>query len=427
MTVSLIKGQKADVTKGKPDLHSIIVGMGWNSGASIDIDFSAFLLGAGGKVTQDEDLIFYGNPAGGGSSVRLSTSEKRWGGSDKEQVTLEHRAIPQQYERIAFTLTIYDADARRQSFSQVDGTYIRIMDAATGAELLRFELGQSGSVETAIVVGELYRYNNEWKFNAIGSGYTGGLGALCDSFGIEVKDDASSASSKPQPGQPPAPPVPQADAPPPAPPVRQEASPPPQPVQLQKIELKKRGDTINLQKNSGSLGELLINLNWNQKKSSGFFGSKRIDLDLGCLFEMKDGQKAVIQALGNAFGSLRNPPYIALDGDDRTGSVSTGENLRINGSHISEIKRILVFAFIYEGVSKWTEADGVVTIKQSHGPDIVIRLDEPDNRKRMCGIAMITNVRDETFSVEKLVHYVEGHRQLDQAYNWGLKWVAGSK
>ncbi|MNC10793.1 Tellurium resistance protein [compost metagenome] len=184
---------------------------------------------------------------------------------------------------------------------------------------------------------------------------------------------------------------------------------------------------IKLQKGTDSLGEIQINLNWYQKKSSGWFGSKGIDLDLGCLFELKNGIKGSVQALGESFGSLNRPPYISLDGDDRTGSIATGENLRINGHYLSEISRIVIFAFIYEGITNWSEADALVTIKQQGGPEIEVRLDEHNNNKGMCAIAMIRNQNDETFSVERLVEYFGGHQELDQYYNWNLRWEAGSK
>ncbi|MBW7456055.1 TerD family protein, partial [Paenibacillus sepulcri] len=200
-------------------------------------------------------------------------------------------------------------------------------------------------------------------------------------------------------------------------------------LNLTKIELKKKGDTINLKKSAGGLGEILINLNWNQKKSkTGLFGrSKGVDLDLACLFELKNGDKGVVQALGSSFGSLDRPPFIALDGDDRTGTVSTGENMRINGARIADIKRIVVFTFIYEGVKNWSDADGVITIKQAGGPEIVVHMNEHDNSKGMCAIAMITNVNNETFSIERLVQFFNGHREVDEAYSWGLRWKAGSK
>ncbi len=207
-------------------------------------------------------------------------------------------------------------------------------------------------------------------------------------------------------------------------------------VNLSKIELTKKGQSINLTKsNTQSIGEILVNLNWNQqtKKSGGILstlfgkGNAGVDLDLGCLYELKNGQKGCVQALGNSFGSFRSFPYIELDGDDRTGSVSSGENLRINGNMIKDIKRILVYSFIYEGVANWSQADGIVTLKYPSGPDIEVKLDEHRNGKIMCAIAMIENVNDETFKVQRLVEYFNGHQDMDHAYRWGMKWVAGSK
>jgi tellurite resistance protein TerA len=200
------------------------------------------------------------------------------------------------------------------------------------------------------------------------------------------------------------------------------------------IELKK-GAKISLEKKpNNTLGEILVNLNWNQggEKTgflAGIFGSKKngIDLDLGCLYELKDGSKGAVQALGNVFGSLNDPPFISLDGDDRTGESSEGENLRINGDMISKIKRILVYTFIYEGAADWQQTDGVVTIKYPGSQDIIVRMDEYGSVKTMCGIAILENSNDETFTVEKLVKFFSGHEELDRVYGWGMKWVPGRK
>ena len=204
-------------------------------------------------------------------------------------------------------------------------------------------------------------------------------------------------------------------------------------VNLNKIELTKSGQTINLQKQNATLGEIVVNLNWNQlQQEKGFLASifgknKGIDLDLGCLFELTDGSKGCVQALGNAFGNYNEFPYIQLDGDDRSGSVSAGENIRINGNKLAEIKRIVVYAFIYEGVANWAQADGVVTLSYPGGQDIVVRLNETGVNATMCAIAMIENVNNETFRVERLVKYFKNHIELDNAYNWGMRWQAGSK
>lgn len=195
-----------------------------------------------------------------------------------------------------------------------------------------------------------------------------------------------------------------------------------------------KGQKVNLQKKATqSLGEILVNLNWNsQPVKKGLFsgllgGGKGIDLDLGCLFELKDGRKGTVQALGNAFGSLNAPPYIALDGDDRTGACSAGENLRINGDQVSQIKRIIIYTFIYEGITNWQQADATVTIKYPGAEDLIVKMDTFNSTQRMCGLALLENVGDETFSVEKIVQFYSGHPDLDKAFNWGLQWTSGHK
>ena len=197
-----------------------------------------------------------------------------------------------------------------------------------------------------------------------------------------------------------------------------------------------KGKKVNLMKKGASLGEISVNLNWQQpikEKKTGFFaklfdsGNDSIDLDLACLFEMKDGSKGVVQALGNCFGSLRDYPYIALDSDDRTGSSANGETMRINGAKIAEIKRVLVFTFIYEGAANWRDAKGVVTLKCPGSEDIIVNMDEYGSDKITCAIAMLENQNNETFSVEKILKFYDGHEKLDRAFGWGMNWVAGSK
>lgn len=195
-----------------------------------------------------------------------------------------------------------------------------------------------------------------------------------------------------------------------------------------------KGQKVNLEKKgSASLGEILVNLNWNSTpKKQGFlssllWGGEGIDLDLGCLYELKDGRKGAVQALGNAFGSLNNPPFISLDGDDRTGAAAAGENLRINGDRLSDIKRVLVYTFIYEGVANWKQADATVTIKYPGAEDIVVKMDTFNSSNIMCGLVLFENQNDQTFSVEKIVQFYQGHRELDKAFNWGMQWKAGRK
>lgn len=191
------------------------------------------------------------------------------------------------------------------------------------------------------------------------------------------------------------------------------------------VELKK-GQKVNLKKKT-PIGEILINLNWDQPKKRFLFTPKPIDLDLGCLYELKNGRKGTVQALGNAFGNLNAEPWIALDGDDRTGASAAGENLRINGAKIPEIKRVLVYTFIYEGAANWQTANGVVTLRYPGNEDVIVRMDEYNNARRMCAIALLENNGDDGFSVEKQVSFFDGHAQMDKAYNWGMRWVPGRK
>ncbi len=196
-----------------------------------------------------------------------------------------------------------------------------------------------------------------------------------------------------------------------------------------------KGQKVSLKKSSPTgLGEILVNLNWNSTpvKKKGFLsgllgGSSGIDLDLGCLFELKNGTKGAVQALGNSFGSLSSEPYVSLDGDDRTGANAAGENLRINGNQIKSIKRILVYTFIYEGVANWQQADAIVTIKYPGAEDLVVKMDDYNSSNKMCCLALLENENDETFSVEKIVRFFQGHQDMDKAFNWGLRWVAGRK
>lgn len=192
MAVSLSKGQKVDLTKGNPGLSKIIVGLGWDtnkydSGADFDLDAAAFLLAANGKVASDSDFVFYGNlKHSSGGVEHMGDNLTGEGDGDDEQIKVNLASIPAGVEKIGFTVTIYEAESRKQNFGQVSNAYIRIVDETSNAELIRYDLGEDFSVETAVVVGELYRNNGEWKFNAIGSGFQGGLKALCQNYGVNV-------------------------------------------------------------------------------------------------------------------------------------------------------------------------------------------------------------------------------------------------
>ena len=193
MPISLSKGQKVNLTKGNPGLKKVVVGLGWDvnaydTGGSFDLDAAAFLLGANGKVTKTEDFVFYGNLKHPSGSVQhLGDNLTGEGEGDDEQIKIDLAGVPADIQKIAFTVTIYEAESRHQNFGQVNNAFIRIYNEDNGEELLRYDLGEDYSIETAVVFAELYRNNGEWKFNAIGSGYGGGLAALCESYGIDAQ------------------------------------------------------------------------------------------------------------------------------------------------------------------------------------------------------------------------------------------------
>ncbi len=192
MAVNLSKGQKVSLTKGNPGLSKIVVGLGWDinkydGGFDFDLDTAAFLLDANGKVASDADFVFYGNlKHASGAVEHMGDNLTGDGEGDDEQIKINLSAVPANIERIGFTVTIYDADVRKQNFGQVSNAYIRIFDEANNTELIRYDLGEDFSIETAVVVGEMYRNNGEWKFNAIGSGFQGGLEALCKNYGVNI-------------------------------------------------------------------------------------------------------------------------------------------------------------------------------------------------------------------------------------------------
>lgn len=374
------------------------------------VDLFVFQLDKGRKVRRDDDLVFFNNPASPEGAVSLAASG---------QVCLDLAAIPVDIERIAVAVSVDETVAGPLSavpalavvVSQADGTTV-----SAAAEGL--------TSERSAVLLEVYRHNGVWKVRNVSAGWDGGLEALVVEHGVTV-DDAPSPPPPPE-----APPVqpsaPRPTQPSPASvPPQPQATPAPQPVRLQKVVLTKASPTVSLAK-SGQTGTMRINLNWTRGRG-GFFRGGAVDLDLACLYQLKDGSKGVVQALGKSFGNLHHPPYIHLDGDDRSGNNTTGENLHINLAHLGEFKRILIFAYIYDGAPNWSAADGVVTLYPPTGPEVEVRLDSPDNRARSCAIALLKKEKNE-LTVTREVNYIHGTQsEISKAYRWGLKWAAGRK
>jgi tellurium resistance protein TerD len=191
MAISLQKGGNVNLSKEAPGLKKIIIGLGWDprssDGAAFDLDGSAFLLKADGKVRGDLDFIFYNNlKSSDGSVLHGGDNTDGQGEGDDEKLIVDLATVPAEIDRMAVSVTIHEADARRQNFGMVGKAYIRCVNADNNAEIARFDLSEDGSTETAMIFGEIYRAGAEWKFRAIGQGFKGGLGPLARSFGVNA-------------------------------------------------------------------------------------------------------------------------------------------------------------------------------------------------------------------------------------------------
>ncbi|GGK19964.1 TerD family protein [Salinarimonas ramus] len=432
----LTKGANAPVDASQPVVRVRFA----PSGAVPEIDVSAFLLQGTGKVSGDADMVFYGQPDGPGHAVRLTSQNAPVEGGAKETTfAVAFGSMPTGVEKVAVTATIHDGAKRGVSFSNLATLEIAVLDG--GAPKVTYRVETAGMSETALVLGELYLRNGQWKFRAVGQGFAGGLKPLAESFGVSVDDEP-----EPAPPPPPPPPAPSARPPsvprvggspapvpptPPAPP-----APAPSAINLSKVTLTKERKSIDLAKKpaaGGGYGEVRINLNWNrsqgQPQGGGFFGfgkPKGVDLDLGCLFELADGRKGAVQALGDSFGYFDGPPFVQLSADDRTGQSQDGEWLRINGAQWDQLKRVLVYAFIYEGAPNWAATDGVVTVYAPEQPPIEVRLDEGASNMGMCAVTLIENVGGQ-MRVSREVRYFQNHKPMDEAFGWGMRWTRGSK
>ena len=207
-------------------------------------------------------------------------------------------------------------------------------------------------------------------------------------------------------------------------------------INLNKVTLDKATPSVSLAKSGDGQGTMRVNLNWTASAAApakGFLAKLKaaaapsIDLDLGAMYELADGTRGVVQALGNSFGALHQPPFVHLDGDDRSGSNTAGENLHVNLADITKFRRILIFAYIYEGAPNWSQAGGVVTLFPTSGPQVEVRLDSADNVAVSCAIAMLQSDGRE-LTVTREVRNIRGAQQeIDQAYGFGMNWSPGRK
>ncbi|MCP2295967.1 tellurite resistance protein TerA [Nocardia amikacinitolerans] len=428
-------------------MSAVRIELGWQSGPGTpDADASALLL-VGGKVRSDNDFVFYNQPLHPSGAVRHEG--KQQGPTVLDVLSVQLAQVEPQVETVVIA-----ASADGGTFGQFQGLYVRVLDAATGAEVARFD-STGATTETAFVLGELYRRQGAWKFRAVGQGYDSGLAGLATDFGISVDDDPAPAAQQPaqqtpppaptqqfapppqqyappqqqpfaQPQQQYAPPPPQQQyAPPPTqfaqqqyappPPQPQYAPPPPQqqyapppppqgggaPVNMSKISLTKEAPSVSLTKQGATGGTMRVNLNWTSQshRGGGLFGRRRggggLDLDLSCFFELADGRIGSVRALDRSFGALDRPPIIRLDQDDRTGGSATGENLDINLDFTAQFRRILVFTSIYEGANDFRGVQATATLYPLNCPPIEMTLDGCMDDSRDAVLAHIENINGE--------------------------------
>ena len=390
------------------------------------IDCAAYRLTTQGKVRGDGDMIFYGQTRSDDGSVSFR-------GHDSDgffDINLPVQSADIDKIALAFSSA--------QTLAQLGDVDIQVLQGSQ--VLITCQLSSTGRNEKAIILAECYRRQGSWKFRFIAQGFEGGLKPLSEHFGVEIADEApvqaqnqsintqkpintQKASSAPQTSTPPSIPA-------------NSTNPS---INLSKITLTKNKSSINLTKRD-DFGKISVNLNWNQNPNTNqqapkkgllndLFkqkGSDGIDLDVGAMVHLKNGQKTLIQALGNRFGSLTSAPYVLLRADDRTGQVSGGEWLDINGQQWSQIEEVFIFAFIYEGAPNWAETDGVVTIHVPDQPSIETRLTEGTGDLPMCAIARLVN-QNGSINVERINQYFKGHQDMDKAFNWGFSWQRSSK
>lgn len=387
--MELQKGQKVKLS----DLHTagpvrISTSVRINGG---EADITCFGVDGAGKLSDDRYFVFYNQTASPEGAISMQPGSET-------VFTVDVDRLPDQIQKLVVTVAA-DGGALMKDISEG----VISLQGSGGSADYRFS-GSGFQAEKALILCELYRKDGIWRYSVVASGFNGGLEALLNHFGGQAV----------QPSQP-------APAPAPAP----SPAPAPAPkVNLSKISLKKSGDThkIDLSKNSG---EIHVNLNWNTGRKKLFgFGGGSVDLDLACMFRLKTGEQGVIQALGNSFGSKNSLPYIYLDQDDRSGASVGGENMYFIKPEMIDFA--VVFAYIYEGVANWRSTDATVVLQQKGAPDIEIHIDNPNSQDRFCVLASLS-ARSGALEVKREDKFFAGHREVDNYYHFGFRWVAGKK
>ena len=405
----LMRGQKiklADLTQSL----QLRAGIGVQS-PTLSFDISCFGVDVNGQLSDDRYFVFYNQRTSPENALRMVGSQS----GDAETFEIDLAKLPTTIQKLVFALTVDGAGEMKS----LQSGYFRL--EANGQEVARFPfIGSDFGAEKAVIVAEIYK-KDVWRLAAVGQGFAGGLSALLKNFGGEelgAKEAAPAPVVTPPVSAPTPPPMP-------SPPAATAAQPK---VNLGKVTLDKKGEktAISLQK-GGGVQPVYVNLNWEAPAKKGFLASltgSAPDLDLGCMFRLKNGRGGVIQPLGNYFGSQNSEPFIYLDKDDRSGAAQDGENLTI--FRPDEIELVLIFALIYEGAADFTSVNGRVTLKDQSGNEILIRLGAPERGLGFCAVATIRNVGGH-IEITKEEQYFKGHMEADQRVGFGFNWKAGSK
>lgn len=418
-----------------------------------------FGLDAGGKLWDAKYFVFHGQKATPCGAVTL-----RGAG----EMGVNTGSLPAQVQRLVFTAAL-DGDGTMGALTSGD---VQIRAGGRVVAILHLSPADFGA-ERSVMLVEVY-LKEVWRLAAVGQGFAGGVEALVRHFGGQVPAALMAAASPPPPpARPAAAPLPSpfgpgpGASPPPPPPLPRSSPPaagpgmgaagrgpslpmprrpgqgmpyggpagagavpppPPVPVSLRKVTLEKQGEKkkISLAK-GGTSQPVHVNLNWDKLRKRGFGlfgGGQAADLDLGCMYLLRDGSMGCVQALGNSFGNRNGPPYIYLDKDDRSGQADDGENLWILKPEL--IERVLVFAFIYEGVANFGAVNGRLVLKEQDGSETLIRLDAPSANETFCGICLVQQVGDGV-EITKETRYFRGHPDADRHYGFGFRWKDGSK
>jgi tellurite resistance protein TerA len=386
----------------KPGQKTPLSALGIATRLTIDVDYGldgldVVLFGLDGskRISDDRYTVLFSNTSTPEGAIRLKSASMSTG------FDVDLSALPSSVERLMIV-----ASHDTQPLTAARPLVVTIGEAS-------FDAGSVVGAERALMLVEIYRHAGEWRLAAVGQGFAEGLGKLIEHLGGSVSDTPEQTPARQN-----AAPAPSAA------PVADKSTPG---VSLAKITLEKQ-KSVSLEKRGSTFGDIVLNLNWAQKRSGGFFGGggATLDLDLGCLYEMRNGDKGVIQALGNAFGDYHTAPFMELDGDDRSGSNTAGETIRINGARFDQIKRIAVFALIYDGAVRWDQTDARASIRMPDQPEVVVEIRDGNDRQRLYGMAIVENDNG-TMRITNHARCYRDQKEFAEAVGIHLRWVAGTK